>query len=314
MANEKFSTNLDDDTIIEEVKYNPLDDTVNMKAQPPNVNTAGIDMTKPIGEPTFKPPPLKPTTPKPEEPKKREPFNPEMKAIPKKETEMAADQMAELVLQGYSWMHEFADKGLQVSEKKLNKLQAQGEINLNAMIDYDYGKRIRAGDFFQEYNQQVKGLLVVSDEFKAEVKPVLTRVLAKRGIGLTDEQYLMYLFGKDIAAKSLIFFQSKSQLNYMIESIKQATTSQFTYTPPPSTPTPPSNAGAGNSAATYGYEGSDGSTTDNHNNSSAPEGDKKTETVIVEPEEKKTTVVKPTSNLSVVVNKKNRGGRPRKNL
>ena len=106
---------------------------------------------------------------------------------------------------------------MQVSEKKLNKLQAEGEINLNAMIDYDYGKKMRAGEFFVEYNNQVKNILTVSDEFKEEVTPVLERVLAKRGIGLTDEQLLMYMFGKDIAAKSIIFFQQKAQLNYMIQ-------------------------------------------------------------------------------------------------
>lgn len=143
-------------------------------------------------------------------------------------------------MQGYEWMHDLANKGLQVSEKKLNKLQAEGEINLNAMIDYDYGKKIRAGEFFQEYNEQVKGVLKVSDEFKEETIPVLERVLAKRGVGMTDEQYLMFLFGKDIAAKSMIFFQQKAQMNYMIESIKQATMSQFVQqAPPPSSPQRP---------------------------------------------------------------------------
>jgi hypothetical protein len=108
------------------------------------------------------------------------------------------------------------------------------------MIDYDYGKKIRAGEFFQEYNQQVSGILKVSDEFKEEVTPVLERVLAKRGIGLTDEQMLMYMFGKDAAAKSIIFFQQKTQINYMIQSIKEATANQFVEqsAPPPPPPTP----------------------------------------------------------------------------
>jgi hypothetical protein len=67
---------------------------------------------------------------------------------------------------------------------------------------------------------------------------------------MTDENYLLFLFGKDIAEKSMIFFQYKSQMNYMIESIKEATMSQFVQqapppppsqrqsTPPPPTPTP----------------------------------------------------------------------------
>lgn len=213
--------------------YNPLDEAVNEKRYTQSsVNTEGVDFTKPIEEPRFTPPPFEQK--KFEQPKKpTEPVNPELKNLNKKDTQMASAQACKLILQGYSWVHDLANRGLQVSEKKLNKLQADGEINLNAMIDYDYGKKVRAGDFFEEYNRQVSGILQVSDEFKEEVTPILERVLAKRGIGLTDEQTLMYLFGKDIASKSIIFFQQKTQLNYMIQSIKEATTSQFVQEAPP---------------------------------------------------------------------------------
>lgn len=234
------------------VDFNPLDEPVNEKRYTsPNVNANPNDLNKPIEEPRFAPPPMqKKTIPQFEEKKpKPEPFNPEMRNIPKKETEMAASQMAKLIISGYEWMHKFANKGLQISEKKLLKLQAEGEINLNAMIDYDYGKKIRAGEFFEDYNKQVEGVLYVSETFKEEVTPVLERVLAKRGVGMTDENYLMVLFAKDIADKSIIFFQFKSQLNGVIESIKQASMSQFaqqapppqprqTSTPPPPTPEP----------------------------------------------------------------------------
>jgi len=218
--------------------YNPLDEPVNEKSySQANISASIDDLNKPIDEPRFTPPPLQ--KPKPvleQEEVKREPINPEMRKLPKKETEMAASHMAKIIIQGYEWAHVFANKGLQVSEKKLNKLQAEGEINLNAMIDYDYGKKIRAGDFFVEYNEQVGSVLTVSEEFKQEVTPVLEKVLAKRGVGLTDEQMLMYMFGKDIATKGMIFFQQKSQLNHMIQSIKEATTSQYHPAPPPPPP------------------------------------------------------------------------------
>lgn len=212
--------------------YNPLDEAVNEKRYTQsNVNTEGMDFTKPIEEPRFTPPPFEQK--KFEQKKPTEPVNPELKNLSKKDTQLASAQACKLILQGYSWVHDLANKGLQVSEKKLNRLQADGEINLNAMIDYDYGKKVRAGDFFQEYNEQVSGILKVTEEFKEEVTPVLERVLAKRGIGLTDEQTLMYMFGKDIASKSIIFFQQKTQLNYMINSIKEATTSQYVQEAPP---------------------------------------------------------------------------------
>lgn len=132
--------------------------------------------------------------------------------------------------------HGLANNGLKISERKLNQLQAEGEINLNAMISYEYGKTIRAGEFFQLYNQQVSNVLTVSEEFKEEVTPVLERVLAKRGIGLTDEQYLIYAFGKDIAAKSILFFQHRGTLNHMLETIKAASMSQYAQQAP--TPKP----------------------------------------------------------------------------
>lgn len=231
MANDYIEPEEQVDEIID---INPLDEAVNEKTYSrPNFNASVDDLNKPIEEPRFAPPPIERPQVEREDPRKREPINPELSGVPKKEKEMAASHMAKLILQGYEWIHDLGNKGLKVSEKKLNKLQADGEMNLNAMIDYDYGKKMRAGDFFKEYNNQVEGILKVSDEFKEEVTPVLERVLAKRGVGMTDEQLLMFMFGKDIAAKSMMFFQQKQQLNFMIQSIKEATAGQFSAPPPP---------------------------------------------------------------------------------
>ena len=54
---------------------------------------------------------------------------------------------------------------------------------------------------------------------------------------MTDEQMLMFVFGKDIAAKSMIFFQQKAQMNHMLSSIKEATMAQYAQAAPP--PPPP---------------------------------------------------------------------------
>jgi hypothetical protein len=221
------------------VDVNPLDEAVNEKKySQPNISATAEELNRPIEEPRFTPPPIERPKVEREDFKKREPFNPEMKDIPKKDKEMAAAAMATIVLQGYEWLHDLGNKALTISEKKLAKLQEAGEINLNAMIDYDYGRQMRAGDFFKEYNAQVGNSLKVSDEFKEEVRPVLERVLAKRGVGMTDEQLLMFMFGKDIAAKGLMFVQQKQQQNYMIQSIREATAGQFVQQAPPPPPQP----------------------------------------------------------------------------
>lgn len=231
---EKFSTEIYEPEEATVIDFNPLDEAVNEKSYSnANVNVDGMNFTAPIDEPIFTPPPIQKKVIQQEQQTKREPLNPEMNNLGKKDTQMAASHMAALIINGYEFMHELANKGLQVSEKKLSRLQAEGEINLNAMIDYDYGKKIRAGEFFQEYNAQASQTLKVSQEFKDEATPLLEKALAKRGVGLTDEQMLMFVFGKDIAAKSMMFFQMKSQLNYMIQSIKEATTSQYAQAAPP---------------------------------------------------------------------------------
>ena len=117
MAN-KYETEITDAEVVE-VDFNPLDEPVNEKRySQPNVNVGEIDMTTPIGEPNFTPPPFQKKKPETkEEPKKREPVNPEMKGLPKKDVDMSAKAAAKMILQGYEWIHQLANKGLKVSEK-----------------------------------------------------------------------------------------------------------------------------------------------------------------------------------------------------
>jgi len=209
-----------DDVI--DIDYNPLDEQVNEKKySQPNINAQMDDLQKPIDEPRFSPPPLN-KTPPPREEFKREPVNPEMKNLPKKEAQMAASFMAKVCLDGYAWIHTMANKSLLISEKKITKLQEEGEINLNSLIPYDYGKEIRVGEFIKEYNSQMESVLVVSDEFREEVTPVLERVLAKRGVALTDDQQLIFLFGKDLATKVIVWGQQKNQLGMLINAMKES--------------------------------------------------------------------------------------------
>jgi hypothetical protein len=151
-------------------------------------------------------------------------FNPSMNSLPDADKKLGAEHMAKLIVDGYEQLHTFANKGLQVPERKIRKLVAEGEIDLSVQIPYDYGKTITAGEFFQEFNEQNKDTLTVSKEFKKEVTPVLTRVLQKRGAGVTDEQYLIYLFGKDILVKGVIFSQIRGTMNDMINVMKEYTT------------------------------------------------------------------------------------------
>jgi hypothetical protein len=151
------------------------------------------------------------------------PINPSMNPLGDAEKKEGAKHMAKLIIDGYEQMHVFANKGLQFNPSKLRKLEAEGLINLSIPLPDGYGNTITAGGFIQEFNDQSKDALTVSSAFKKETTPILERVLAKRGAGLTDEQMLIYLFGKDIAVKGVLFYQMKSTMNEMIEIIKQQT-------------------------------------------------------------------------------------------
>jgi hypothetical protein len=220
-----------------DTSWNPLDEPVNEKTYTASgFSASNEDLNKPIGEPRFSPPPFKKAE-QPKEKVKAQPINPEFENLSKKDAELSAQHAAEMIMGGYEWIHGAANKYVQVSEKKLDRLQESGEINLNAMISYDYGKEMRAGQFFKEYNSQVSNMFVVSDEFKEETTPLLTKVLAKRGVGMTDEQKLGFLFAKDLGTKAIMFFQQKRTINDMINSIKEATVNAGARVMPP--PPPP---------------------------------------------------------------------------
>ncbi len=169
------------------------------------------------------------------------PFNPMMNDVPDGDKKMGAQHMAKLLVDGYEQLHVFGNKALQVPERKIRKLEKEGLIDLSIPIPYEYGKTITAGEFLQDVNEQDKDALTVSKEFKKEVTPVLTRVLEKRGAGLTDEQYLGYLVGKDLIVKLVIVAQLRTTMNDMINVIKdytEATRAGGGVPPQPQAPNP----------------------------------------------------------------------------
>lgn len=176
------------------------------------------------------------------------PINPSLNNVPESELKMGAENVAKIIVDGYEQLHVFGNKWLQISQRKIRKMVAEGEIDLSVQIPYDYGKTITAGEFIEEFNEQNKDTLTVSKEFKKEVTPVLTRVLQKRGAALTDEQYLGYLVLKDVGLKAIIVTQVKSSMNEMLNVIKDYTVALkenggagFNAPPPPSSPKPTPN-------------------------------------------------------------------------
>lgn len=208
-----------------------------------NVQVAPENLARPIPEAGFVPPP--PNAPRVEEhpfademkqqqqgntqtgqqakPKPPEQFSQDIGSLPPKEKAEAAERAAETALRAYGTMHVWANKWLQISDRKIFKLQTKKEIDLAIPIPYENGKDIPLGQFIKEYNRQVADTLTVDPEWRAEVKPILARVLAKHGHGISDEYQLGYLVMEDLAGKIGMFSAMKRQTADVMEFAKSQT-------------------------------------------------------------------------------------------
>jgi hypothetical protein len=238
--------------------FNPLDEAVNEKEYTKhNVRVNPNDFSSDIPEPSFTPPPMVgglTQEEKSSKPKEKEPFNPQAKDMSKKDKQMASKRVADMCMTAYKWLNKFADSQLQFDERKIAKMEMEGEIDLNVEIPISPSVSMSAGEFIQEYNEQSKGTIVVTKEFEDEVMPVLIDVLEEEGITMTKKQELAYLIGKDIAIKGFMGYQNykvkKDTLKMLVELNKNIKASnvvnmpnpapQPTYTPQPEpTYTPP---------------------------------------------------------------------------
>jgi hypothetical protein len=247
----ELNSNLSDVEIMDD--FNPLDEAVNEKEYTKhNVKVNPNDFNADIPEPSFSPPPMSGGLKQEEKNiKPKEPFNPQVKDMSKKDKQMASKRVADMCMTAYKWVNKFADSQLQFDERKIAKMEMDGQIDLSVEIPISATVSMSAGEFIQEYNEQSKNTIVVTKEFEDEVMPVLIDVLEEEGISMTKKQELAYLIGKDVAVKGFMGYQNykvkKDTLKMLMELNKNIKASnvinsqprQQEYTPPPQQPTTP---------------------------------------------------------------------------
>jgi len=233
---EEKNLNVENVEIIDD--FNPLGEPILEKEYTKhNVKIDPKDFSSDIPEPSFSPPPMGGTLKQEEKTKKpepKQPINKEFNAMSNKDKEDSAGKFAEMMMTGYKALNGWVDSKLLFDEKKINKLSREGEIDLSMQVPITHNQTMSVGQFIDEYNEQTRGTIKVSKEFEQEVMPVLTRVLAKRGVGFSDEQYLGYLVIKDGLTKSFLVSQSisvKKEFLQMFKDGMQTRNAQFT--PPP---------------------------------------------------------------------------------
>jgi len=175
----------------------------------------------------------------------KESINPSMSELPPHERKMAAEQLVDLGLSGYEMIFYFVNKSLQIDKRKVKKLQAQGKINMDTRIPVSNGY-ISAQQFIDEYNEEVADTVGVSNKFKKDIKPPLTRILEKKGLGATDEQLVVSLLVMHLVQEGTKFAQAMNLKKDLLTIIQERTDLEREQgidpsaykTPPPPPPTP----------------------------------------------------------------------------
>jgi len=237
-----LNDNTTDAEIIDD--FNPLGEAVNEKEYTKhNVRMNPNDFATDIPEPSFVPPPMNEPLSEDQKTKKPiEPFNPQVNQMSKKDIHDGAEKVADLILSAYRFAWTWADGKLLFDENKVMQMHREGDIDLDLPFDVAPNVTMSMGEFIQEFNLQTKGSLVVTDDFIETVKPPLIRVLEKRGITMTDEQLLMFEFGKHALTMGLVAYQSLQVKKQMLENMKEQTQllRQGAKRPTPPPPPPPS--------------------------------------------------------------------------
>lgn len=241
---EKDLNDKTEDVILDD--FNPLDEPVLEKEYTKhNVTVNPNDFVNDIPEPSFVPPPIGGSLKQDEKVKKEpEPFNPELKDLPKKDKLDASARVAEMIVDGYSLLNDVVDKTLLFNEKKVRKLVKEDKLNLSIPVPVKNGVTMTAGEFIEEYNEQTKGTISVSPQFREEVTPLLTNYLAKKGIGMSEDNMLWYVVAKEVTGKIFMYSQGysikKDILNNLIEQTElmraSVSSTSTAYTPPPPPP------------------------------------------------------------------------------
>ena len=219
MSQETFNTTEPQVEIIDD--FSPLDAPVKQRTYTQH-HIADTQVFEDLQEPSFQPPSYNDFDEEGAEAEPERPFNQSYSELDGKEKTMGAKMMAEMTLDLYEKGCGFLGKLPEISEGKLDRLIAEGEIDPSIEIPTEAGS-LGVKEFAREYNDSIKDAFSVSDEFKEKVKPPLERVFKKRGIGMTDEQLLMYYFATDFGAKGVQAFMLRKTANGILDSLRENT-------------------------------------------------------------------------------------------
>lgn len=167
----------------------------------------------------------------------KEPLNESYNELPNKEKKQGAELAADTLLDAYSGICSMGVKVVSISEKRIQKEYAEGTIDPDLRLPTQDNSTVSVMEYAESFNATLSEAFEVSSDFKEKVKEPLVRVLQKRGLAMSDEQFLMYAFGKDLGEKVLIAvslkLQTKEMLSMLREQTDQLKKNSIVYNPEP---------------------------------------------------------------------------------
>lgn len=110
-----------------------------------------------------------------------------------------------------------------ISEKKMDKMAANGEVNFNMMFNKPDGTPTSVLAFFRNIYMDIDSKFKPPVNFKEKIKPPLVKELSKRGWGVSPMQQILIIVGKDLAASGLQAVSIIKQIHESLEFFKQQT-------------------------------------------------------------------------------------------
>lgn len=161
------------------------------------------------------------TPPPPEDPMSNL-SNPQMNELDDKAKKIAATQMADMCIDLYANLHQWVKPLVKIKDKKLIELEAKGLIDPTDTVPVDAdGTRVTARELVASTNDAIDNVLTPDPTLSGKIREPLIREFTKRGIGLTDMQYILITVGQDVATKGAMVFGLKKNMNSILEIYKE---------------------------------------------------------------------------------------------
>jgi hypothetical protein len=142
-----------------------------------------------------------------------------------KDKKEAAAAAADVCLNLYEDLHKIARSITQINEQELIVKAQKGEIDLQLALQVDENTSYTLPQIAKDFNTQLEDILSLSDDTRREIRKPLVKVLTKHGVGLTPEQELAFVWGRDLLTKTAMCISLNKQTKMLIKL--------FSTNPPP---------------------------------------------------------------------------------